>query len=88
MRIIMLQYSQDSRYYNVDGEYDLPQSNMLIKSYDYDVVTVRSNESGRLDLVSNRVYNTPVNWWIIARFNSIINPETAVVGMKLKIPRL
>lgn len=84
----MLQYSQDSRYYNVDGEYDLPQSNMLIKSYDYDVVTVRSNESGRLDLVSNRVYNTPVNWWIIARFNSIINPETAVVGMKLKIPRL
>lgn len=84
----MLQYSQDSRYYDVDGEYDLPQSNMLIKSYDYDVVTVRSNESGRLDLVSNRVYNTPVNWWIIARFNSIINPETAVVGMKLKIPRL
>lgn len=84
----MLQYNQDSRYYNVDGEYDLPQSNMLIKSYDYDVVTVRSNESGRLDLVSNRVYNTPVNWWIIARFNSIINPETAVVGMKLKIPRL
>lgn len=84
----MLKYDQSSRYYNVDIENDLPQDNMLKAEYAYDVVTVLANESGRLDLVSYRVYNTPVNWWIIARFNSIINPETAVAGTKLRIPRL
>jgi hypothetical protein len=81
-------YSQKSRYYDVDTEYDLPQDNMLKSNYEYDTTVVLDRESGRLDLVSYRVYNTPVNWWIIARFNSIINPETAIAGMKLKIPRL
>jgi hypothetical protein len=84
----MLVYDQSSRYYNVDFTDELPQDNMLKKDYQYDVVTVLANESGRLDLVSYRVYNTPVNWWIIARFNAIISPETAFAGMKLKIPRL
>lgn len=81
-------YDQNSRYYNVDYEYDLPQSNMLKTNYVYDTVTVMAKESGRLDLVSFRVYNTPVYWWLIARFNGIINPETAVAGTRLKIPKL
>lgn len=84
----MLVYDQTSRYYNVDCEYDLPQSNMLKTNYVYDTVTVMAKESGRLDLVSFRVYNTPVYWWLIARFNGIINPETAVAGTRLKIPKL
>lgn len=84
----MLVYDQSSRYYNVDCEYDLPQSNMLKTNYVYDTVTVMAKESGRLDLVSFRVYNTPVYWWLIARFNGIINPETAVAGTRLKIPKL
>lgn len=84
----MLVYDQSSRYYNVDCEYDLPQSNMLKTNYVYDTVTVMAKESGRLDLVSYRVYNTPVYWWLIARFNGIINPETAVAGTRLKIPKL
>jgi nucleoid-associated protein YgaU len=84
----MLVYDQTSRYYNVDYEYDLPQSNMLKTNYVYDTVTVMAKESGRLDLVSFRVYNTPVYWWLIARFNGIINPETAVAGTRLKIPKL
>lgn len=81
-------YDKSSRYYGVDFTYDLPQDNMLKKDYKYDTTIVTASESGRLDLVSYRVYNTPVNWWIIARFNSIINPETAVAGTKLKIPKL
>lgn len=84
----MLVYDQSSRYYNVDCEYDLPQSNMLKTNYVYDTITVMAKESGRLDLVSFRVYNTPVYWWLIARFNGIINPETAVAGTRLKIPKL
>ena len=81
-------YNQQSRYYNVDTDGGIPQSNMLRDNYIYNTTVVLDNESGRLDLVSYRVYNTPVHWWIIARFNSIINPETAVAGTKLKIPIL
>ena len=84
----MIKYDRSSRYYGVDTEFDMPQDNMLKKNYDYDTTTVLAHESGRLDLVSLRVYNTPVNWWIIARFNAIINQETAVAGTKLRIPRL
>lgn len=85
---MITKYDQNSRYYNVDMTYDLPQDNLLKQNYDYYTVTVLANESGRLDIVSNRVYNTPVYWWIIARFNAIINPETAIAGTVLKIPRL
>ena len=84
----MAEYSQTSRYYNVDTGFDLPQMNLLNTNYSYDTATVLASESGRLDLVSLRMYNTPVNWWIIAQFNSIINPEIAVAGTVLKIPRL
>lgn len=85
---MLLAYDKTSRYSDADFTYDLPQDNMLKTNYDYDTTTVLANESGRLDLVSYRIYHTPVHWWIIARFNAIINPETAVAGTKLKIPRL
>ncbi len=84
----MINYDTNSRYYNCDTTNDLPQSNMLKDYYDYTTTKILAHEDGRLDLVSHRVYNTPVKWWIIARFNSIINPETARAGMTLKIPNL
>ena len=84
----MTTYDSKSRYYNCDTTFDLPQSNLTKSSYTYDTITVLANEAGRLDLVSYRVYNTPVHWWIIARFNSIINPCEVRQGTKLKIPRI
>lgn len=84
----MTTYDSKSRYYNCDTTFDLPQNNLTKSSYTYDTVTVLANEAGRLDLVSYRVYNTPVHWWIIARFNSIINPCEVHQGTKLKIPRI
>lgn len=81
-------YDSKSRYYNCDTTFDLPQSNLTKSLYNYDTVTVLANESGRLDLVSYRVYNTPVHWWLIARFNGIINPCAIKTGMSLRIPRL
>ena len=84
----MADYDQMSRYYDVDFTYDLPQDNMLKTNYSYDTTIVQASESGRLDLVSYRVYNTPVNWWIIARFNSIINPDAVQAGTRLRIPIL
>ena len=84
----MADYDQMSRYYDVDFTYDLPQDNMLKTNYSYDTTIVQASEIGRLDLVSYRVYNTPVNWWIIARFNSIINPDAVQAGTRLRIPIL
>lgn len=84
----MLNYDITSRYYKCDNVDDIPQSNLLKDNYDYSTTRILAEEDGRLDLVSYRVYNTPVKWWIIARFNSIINPETARAGMTLKIPAL
>jgi len=83
-----MQYNSNSRYYRCDTENDLPQSNMLQDNYVYNTTVVEPNESGRLDLVSYRIYNTPVNWWIIARFNGIINQETAIAGTVLRVPIL
>jgi len=84
----MILYDYSSRYYEADNAYNLPQSNLLKNLYNYDTTTILAEEDSRLDLVSYRVYNTPVRWWLIARFNGIINPETARAGMTLKIPRI
>lgn len=84
----MATYNKSSRYFNCDTTNDLPQDNLLKKQYSYDNIVVQANECGRLDLVSYRVYSTPVNWWIIARFNNIFTPEQVQVGDVLKIPRL
>jgi len=84
----MARYDRNSRYYDCDTTNDLPQDELLKKSYSYYTIVVKASESGRLDLVSQRVYNTPVHWWIIARFNAIINPETAIAGTVLRIPQL
>lgn len=81
-------YSQNSRYYDSDTTNGIPQCNLLKFNYQYTTTTVLSNETNRLDLVSYRVYNTPVHWWIIARFNSILNPNELPAGTLLKIPNL
>ena len=81
-------YSQNSRYFNVDDETDILQSHLFKSNYKYNTTVVTEFESDRLDLVSQRVYNTPVHWWIIARFNAIINPNVVPAGTQLKIPLL
>lgn len=84
----MLIYNQNSRYYNVDDENEISQLNFTKYKFDYDTTVVLDNEQHRLDLVSYRVYDTPVNWHIIARFNAIIEPNYVPAGTILKIPRL
>ena len=84
----MFLYSQNSRYYKSDTENDLPQQNLTRNNYKYNSTMVQANETGRLDLVSYRVYGTPVHWWIIARFNSIIDPDSVQAGTRLRIPIL
>jgi hypothetical protein len=47
---------------------------------------VLKEEAGRLDIISNKYYNTPVYFWIIAMANNIIDPFTVHEGEVLRIP--
>lgn len=51
------------------------------------VYTVENFYEGRLDLIASTFYNEPRYWWVIAQYNSILDPFTEVVaGATLKIP--
>lgn len=50
---------------------------------------VRSDEGGRLDLISYRLYKTIDLWWLIGMYNGIVNPFIEVYeGLNMKIPTL
>lgn len=39
----------------------------------------------RIDLISNKYYNTPAYWWMILLANSMIDDREIVQGIELKI---
>jgi len=63
-----------------------------IKFIDSDIQSyynVQENESGRLDLIANRVYNNPKLWWAIAIANNIEDTLTEPLSnTSLKIPSI
>lgn len=51
--------------------------------------TVEKIYEGRLDLLAYAFYAEPRYWWIIAQYNSILDPSSEIVeGKFLKIPTL
>lgn len=43
----------------------------------------------RLDNISNKFYQTPTKWWVIAKVNNLANGTVAVdAGVKLFIPNI
>lgn len=51
--------------------------------------TVTNMTQNRLDLISLKMYNSPIYWWIIAEANFIFDPFNEVyVGRELRIPPL
>lgn len=50
--------------------------------------TVDNTSINRLDIISNRYYDTPLYWWIIAIANNIIDPFDIKLGTVLRIPPL
>jgi hypothetical protein len=49
--------------------------------------TVEDFYAGRLDLIASVFYNEPRWWWIIAQYNSILDPFAEIVpGRVLLIP--
>ena len=61
-----------------------------IKFLDSDIQSyynVQENESGRLDLIANRIYANPRLWWAIAIANNIEDTLTEpIANTSLKIP--
>lgn len=54
----------------------------------YDLYTVTIADIGRLDLIAWKYYNSVDWWWVIAYYNSIVNPLVDMVeGQVLRIPK-
>lgn len=48
---------------------------------------IEAHYENRLDLISNKFYQTPDLWWVISQYNGFINPLFEVVtGKTIKIP--
>lgn len=59
------------------------------ESIPYQYYEVESEDVGRLDLVSYKVYGYEYYFWVIAAFNNIMDPFNGFsVGQTLKIPNL
>lgn len=59
----------------------------LVKDNSDIVYTVENFYEGRLDLISSVFYNEPRWWWVIAQYNSILDPfKEIVAGRVLLIP--
>ena len=48
--------------------------------------TVTPEDAHRLDLISHKMYGTPLFWWVIAEASDIKDPFTVPVGTVLRIP--
>ena len=49
---------------------------------------VKDNEEGRLDIISQNYYGTPIYWWAIAIANDFIDPYVVNAGTMVRIPSL
>jgi hypothetical protein len=48
-----------------------------------------ARQSERLDSISPKLYNTPLNWWVIAKANNLASGVVSVAGgTKLFIPNI
>lgn len=47
-----------------------------------------SDESGKPDLLSYRLYGTTSLWWLILTYNGILKPSKLTVGTLVKYPSL
>jgi len=56
---------------------------------EYELYEVSSEDEGRLDLISYKVYGSEDYFWIIAHANNILDPFNGFsAGNRLKVPNL
>lgn len=68
------------RYLETQNQRHIPEKDSDI----YHVVT--NEERDRLDIISNKFYQTPTFWWAIALANDLIDPFNIEPGTTLRIP--
>jgi hypothetical protein len=65
-----------------EGKFSLFETKAQVRMYQLD-----SYEAFRPDIISYRIYNTTSYWWILMKYNNIIDPlEELVPGLILKVP--
>ena len=84
----MAQHSETSRYYNIKENLEILQEELFNYSISYSTTYVLLNERNSPEIISQRVYNNPNWWWLICRFNGIINPNNIPAGLEIKIPNI
>ena len=77
-----IQYTENEEIIETQNKITIPYS-VNDKSY-----TVQVGEEGRLDLISNKVYGTPMYWWILAQASNIYDPFSISVGDRIRVPSL
>lgn len=82
----MITYSQTSRYYGIKEEDGIIQTDLITMNTSFLETTVRSGEQGQPELLSQRVYGNPNYWWVICRYNGIIDPAGMWEGLKIRYP--
>lgn len=69
-------------------EYDLGSMNTFPNT-DVSYFMIKSNESGRPDIFSKRVYGDDKYWWLICSFNGLMDPiHQFVENTVLKCPSI
>lgn len=87
------EYSQTSRYQVLRVIED--EGDTYLETYNQKFVPetegdsyhiVEHSEVNRLDIISEKYYNTPDYWWAIALANGMIDPFVVSEGVMLRIP--
>lgn len=84
----MIEYRSNSRYFGIKENMNVIQEDLVNMNVDFTEVVVLVEEENNIELVSQRCYNNPSYWWVICRFNGILNPCNIPIGLKLRIPNI
>ena len=84
----MIEYRSHSRYFGIKENMNVIQEDLVNTNVDFTEVVVLVEEENNIELVSQRCYNNPSYWWVICRFNGILNPCNIPIGLKLRIPNI
>ena len=84
----MIEYRSNSRYFGIKENMNVIQEALVNMNVDFTEVVVLVEEENNIELVSQRCYNNPSYWWVICRFNGILNPCNIPIGLKLRIPNI
>ena len=84
----MIEYRSNSRYFGIKENMNVIQEDLVNINVDFTEAVVLVEEENNIELVSQRCYNNPSYWWVICRFNGILNPCNIPIGLKLRIPNI